>query len=176
LFMSVGRFDKQKDLVTLIYAFSDYYEKTKRGYLYLIGEGEEKLLLRKLIKDLKLAKRIRFLGWQRNIYKFIKRANIYISSSVYEGFGRTIMEAMVLRVPVITTDAPYGPAELVGRNYGALVKCADYRKIAKLMYQIETNPVFRKKLVSQLFKRIQSYSETKMLMRYKLLFKSLFRM
>lgn len=174
LFMYVGRFERQKDIPTLIKAFKCYLNRNNHGYLYLVGEGNEKNKLINLIKNLELIKRVKIIKWKKNVYKFLKFAKIYISTSIFEGFGRSVLEAMSLGIPIIITNTASGPIELVGKTYKAIAPCGDYKKIAELMNLIENNPTFKKKIANFLKFRAKKFSEKIMLSRYKLLFKSLF--
>ena len=106
----VGSFKTQKDHETLLRS----YAKTKRTLpLLLLGEGALLEETKTLSNSLGLEKDVYFLGFQKNPYPYIKNAKFMVLSSLFEGFGRVIAEALALKTPVISTDCPSGPSELL---------------------------------------------------------------
>lgn len=106
-------------------------------YLVIIGDGSEKDSLMSLSKTLGVFNKIIFKGWLDNPYPFIKNAIALLSCSNVEGFGLTLVEAMALGVPVISTDAKSGPSEILGEKYKHLiVKRNDPSDLAKKMENI----------------------------------------
>ncbi|EHR5462507.1 TPA: glycosyltransferase [Vibrio parahaemolyticus] len=115
-FVYVGRLSKEKNVEKIIRDFhSSYYESNVK--LLLVGEGPEKRNLDSLVKELMLDDRVVFLGYLDNPYPIIKKANALVLASKREGFGYVILEAVILKTPVISVDCDFGPRDiLIGSN------------------------------------------------------------
>lgn len=111
----VGRFAKVKRHDILIKAFN--LLKDKNIKLLLVGEGERRSEIEKLVKELKLEQRVIFAGFQINPYPLIKNAKALILSSQNEGFGNVLVEAMILGTKIASTNAPVGPEEILGEEF-----------------------------------------------------------
>lgn len=108
--VSAGRLVKRKGFDDLL----DAYAEAKTNLpLCILGEGAERDRLISRIQAMGLAKQVRFLGYARNPFAVLARAEMFVSPSHCEGFPNAIAEAMVLGVPVVSTDCPSGPAELL---------------------------------------------------------------
>ena len=119
--VAVGRLEYQKGFDLLLRAYAQL--QPERHKLVLIGEGQEQAHLRALVKELGLEGRVVMPGFQDNPYVWMKGAELFISSSRYEGFCRVIAEALAVGTPVVATDCPSGPAEVLqGGRYGILVE------------------------------------------------------
>ena len=106
----VGSFDSMKGHRDLLQA----YAKTKHKLpLVLVGKGRLEEEIKQLVIDLGINNNVKFLGFQTNPYPLIANAALLVLSSKFEGFGYVIVEAQALNVPVISTDCPFGPRELL---------------------------------------------------------------
>jgi len=95
-------------------------------HLVLLGKGNQEGNLKKLVKKLGLEKKVHFLGWQSNPYKYIKNAKLFVLSSNVEGFGNVLVESLALNTPVVSTNCPSGPSEiLIGELAKFLAKVND---------------------------------------------------
>lgn len=110
-FINIGRLNKQKGQKHLIRAFSKINYENKK--LLILGEGNKREELEKLIKSLQLEKNVFLLGNIGNVYPYIKQSNCFVLSSIHEGFGLTLVEALSLNTPVISTDCQVGPREIL---------------------------------------------------------------
>lgn len=127
ILITMGRLTKQKGQWHLIRAFSNVRER-KQCKLVILGNGELKPYLEKLVRDLDLTNDVNFLGWQDNPFKYISKASIFILSSIREAFPLALMEAMICGCPVIATDCKYGPSEILGNGkFGILTPVLDGR-------------------------------------------------
>ena len=111
----VGRVAKVKRHDILIKAF--HLLKDKELKLILLGDGEERDNILKLINDLNLTNRIILMGFKKNPYPFIKKAKALVLSSNHEGFGNVIVESLIVNTIAISTDCPYGPYEILSDNF-----------------------------------------------------------
>ena len=120
---AVGRLTNQKDFVNLINAFELIVHSSNSVRLVIIGDGEQKNILKSLVRNLNLESKVEFLGFQSNPYKFMKASNLFVMSSKWEGPGHVLIEALGLGCPVITTDCPIGPADSIQNGeFGELVE------------------------------------------------------
>jgi len=77
---------------------------------------------------------VKLVGYQDNPFKYIRIADLFILSSKYEGLPNALIEAMFLKKPLISSDCPTGPKEILDNgNYGSLFKVGDYKLLAKLI-------------------------------------------
>lgn len=138
--VSIGRFCKGKGFLQLLTAFAEL-TKTHAGVgLVLVGDGEEMENCRALTKKLGIEQQVYFAGRQENPFPLMAACDIYVSSSVSEGFPNALLEAMALSLPVVATNCLSGPAEL-------LMDEADYsasdRGYVQCAYGILTPPIDR---------------------------------
>ena len=123
--LSVGRLTAQKDYGTLLRAFAAV-RKTQPTRLMILGEGEERQALEQLAEELGIQEDIALPGFVRNPYRYMRAAAVFVLSSRWEGFGNVLAEAMACGTPVVSTDCPSGPSEILENGrWGALVPIAD---------------------------------------------------
>lgn len=138
--LGVGRLVKQKDFPTLIKAFS-LVRQHLPAKLIIIGEGEKRPELEALVDKLDLGNEIDLPGFQMNPYAYMARANIFVLSSIFEGFGNVIVEAMVVGTPVVSTNCESGPAEILANGkYGNLVPIRDVEALANAIVTTLNKP------------------------------------
>jgi glycosyltransferase involved in cell wall biosynthesis len=116
--ISIGRLTKQKNFSLLIKAFYEIKKNNDQFKLIIIGEGEDKKYLESLILDLKLQNDIMLLGFKKNVFKYIKLSNLVLSTSLWEDPGFFLIESGILNKPIISSDCPNGPSELLGYGKG----------------------------------------------------------
>jgi glycosyltransferase involved in cell wall biosynthesis len=138
--VSVGRLVPVKDPRTLLKAFA-LLRARRAARLALVGDGEMRAELGELAAELGIADDVAFVGFQDNPIRFIARAAALVVTSRHEGFGNVIVEALAAGTPVVSTDCPYGPAEILedGR-YGRLAPIGDAEAIASAMEEVLDAP------------------------------------
>ena len=148
--VNIGRLTKQKDHLTLLKAFKLVVKKTKCNLL-IIGEGSEKENIENYIKSNDLENYVNLLGYKSNPWKYLSRSNLFVLSSIWEGFGNVIVESMLLGIPVISTKCKSGPAEILDNGkFGKLYDIFDYSKLSELILneisskELENNSNFAK--------------------------------
>lgn len=131
--LAVGRLMKQKDFPTLIRAFAHLRQSTP-ARLLILGEGAERTQLEAIISDLDISKDIGLPGFVENPFAFMKHAQVFVLSSLWEGLPTVLMEALYCGVPIVATDCPSGPREILqdGAN-GLLVPVGDQLALATAM-------------------------------------------
>lgn len=139
--VGAGRFQRQKDFPTLIRGFAQV--RTRQPCrLIILGEGGDLPKLQGLISELELSADVDLPGFQANPYPFFSRAGLFVLSSVWEGSPNVLTEAMALGTPVVSTDCPSGPRELLdGGKYGPLVPVGDTEALADAMDRTLTRHV-----------------------------------
>ncbi len=133
LIVAVGRLERQKNFSFLIRAFRLVRDR-RDCRLVLVGDGSEAAELKRLAAELELADDVLFPGFRANPFAFIARANVLSCSSEYEGFNRTIAEALTLGTPVVSVDCPSGPAEILANGvYGRLTPMGELNAFAEAL-------------------------------------------
>lgn len=129
--LAVGRLDRQKDFETLLRAFA-LLSEGREARLIILGEGPLRRDLDSLIRQLGLEEKVSMPGFVENPFAFMARASVFAMSSRHEGFPNVLVEAMSCGTPVVSTDCPSGPADILedGR-YGPLVPVGDAVALAE---------------------------------------------
>jgi len=137
--LSVGRLTAQKDQQTLIRAFA-LVRKNVAARLLILGEGENRAELETLVLELGLAPNVSLLGFHANPFAFMARARLFVLPSAWEGLPGTLIQAMACGCPVVSTDCPSGPREiLLGGRLGRLVPVGDPTNMARAILESLSN-------------------------------------
>ncbi|MEW8030523.1 MAG: glycosyltransferase [Candidatus Thiodiazotropha sp.] len=138
--LAVGRLTLQKDFPTLLRAFADL-RKHRPCRLIILGDGRERETLLNLSRELGITEELTLPGFTPNPYTYMKRADLFVLSSRWEGSPNVLTEAMALGTPVVSTDCPSGPSELLDRGRIApLVPVGDWQALSKAMRSVLDNP------------------------------------
>jgi glycosyltransferase involved in cell wall biosynthesis len=130
LVLSVGRFSPLKDFATLVRAFA-LLRARRECRLVILGEGVDRGMLESLARELGVAADVALPGFDANPFAWMRRAAVFVSSSLSEGCPNALMQALACGTPVVTTDAVGGSAEIVERGkWGRLVPVGDARAMA----------------------------------------------
>ncbi len=133
ILVTSGRLVPQKDHVTLFYAFAKLIEK-KEAHLLILGDGELCSELKALAQKLKISNNVYFKGFVENPLSYMKKADLFVLSSRWEGFGNVLVEALLCKLPIVATDCQAGPAEILSNGkYGTLVPVGDVKALASAM-------------------------------------------
>jgi glycosyltransferase involved in cell wall biosynthesis len=128
--LAVGRLELQKDYPTLLKAYALLRNKI-RLKLLILGEGTERPGLEALVRELGLEKDVLLPGHSTNPFRYMKKAKLFVFSSKHEGFGNVLLEAMACGTPIVSTDCPAGPSEILeGGKWGRLVPVGDVQALA----------------------------------------------
>ena len=147
MILSAGRLSAQKDFPTLIRAFAAL-RATRDARLVILGgataDGKTEVRQQDLValaEGLGVASDLCLLGFMPNPYAYMARARIFALSSAWEGFGNVLVEALACGCPVVSTDCPHGPAEILdGGRYGRLVPVGDDAAMAEAMADVLVSP------------------------------------
>ncbi len=128
--LGVGRLTPAKDFGTLLRAFA-LVRAQRPARLMILGEGELRPELENLTRDLGIEEDVALPGFVENPYPYMKRAGVFVLSSRWEGLPTVLVETLALGTPVVSTDCPSGPAEILeGGQIGTLVKVEDTESLA----------------------------------------------
>lgn len=113
ILISIGRLTRQKNFKFLIKNFSKLLEKNNKLQLVIIGDGEKKEELLLQVNELGLHENIKFIGFKKNIYNYLKHSNYYISTSNWEGSSLSMIDAAYIGIPILCSDCPSGRKEFI---------------------------------------------------------------
>jgi glycosyltransferase involved in cell wall biosynthesis len=138
--IGVGRLSLQKNFSLLIRSFARVSTSID-ARLVILGDGMERSRLENLIRKLGLQDRVDLPGFVDNPFPYYEEASLFVLSSVYEGFGNVIVEALACGCPVVSTDCPSGPQEILeGGKWGRLVPVNDVEALAEAMRATLADP------------------------------------
>lgn len=129
--IAIGRLTKQKNYPLLLRACANAFQESS-GRLLILGDGNERNTLENLADTLGIKPFIDFVGFVPDPLPFLARAHVYVLSSDWEGLPNALIEALACRVPVISTDCPSGPREILEDGlHGSLVPCGDLTALTR---------------------------------------------
>jgi glycosyltransferase involved in cell wall biosynthesis len=143
--LGTGRLHPQKDFATLIRAFARVRAK-RPARLMILGAGAAAdsgyaAELRRLVTELGIADDVDIPGFAHNPFAYMSRAAVFAFSSRYEGLGNVLLEAMACGTPVVSTDCPSGPREILDHGrFGALVPVGDHAALARAIEAVLDDP------------------------------------
>lgn len=166
IIVSAGRLTAQKGFDLLIEAFARIRSKMNVR-LVILGNGECEASLRQLAADRGVASDVHFAGWQLNPYAFFSRADVFVLSSRYEGFGNVIVEAMSCGLPIVSTDCPGGPAEILKNGeFGFLIPPEDPEALADAIIRILLTNELRRDLAQKSLQRCLDFDVSVVMKRW----------
>lgn len=184
-FVTVGRLTEAKGHWHLLRSFSKLCKENYNVKLVIIGNGELEEKTKKLCNALNLDNKVIFTGFQINPHAIVKQCDVFVFSSIFEGFGNVIVDALALSKPVIASDCMTGPRNILAPDtdlnyqtkeieyaeYGILVPCDDKKhfncedelslaeeKMAQAMKEIYENVKLRDRYSKNVAKRADDFS------------------
>ncbi|AWN14281.1 glycosyltransferase [Salinisphaera sp. LB1] len=138
--IGIGRLTSAKRFDVLIRAFA-IMRAQHEAHLLILGEGRERKRLEALVCQLGMQEDIRMPGFVDNPYRYMSHADLFVLSSDYEGLPTVLIEALACGCPVVSTDCPSGPREILDAGaFGELVPCGDDEQLAAAMARTLTAP------------------------------------
>ena len=139
--LGAGRLVRQKDFATLIRAFA-LVKKEQKVRLVILGEGQLKNQLLTLVGQLNLENDVAILDFVENPYAYMAKSAVFVLSSGWEGFGNVVAEALAAGAPVVSTNCPSGPAEILDNGkYGELVAVGNSQGMAEAILRVLSGKV-----------------------------------
>ncbi|WP_353940200.1 glycosyltransferase family 4 protein [Streptomyces sp. HUAS MG91] len=171
---AAGRLTRPKRFDLLIDAFSDIAARHPDWQLKLYGDGAEKARLKQQIDDLGLTGRAHLMGIRTPIETEFAAASLVAVASEAESFGMTIIEAMRCGVPVVSTDCPLGPGEIITDGIdGRLVPVGDREALARALMELIEDPGRRRRISAAARATATAYDPGEIAVAYETLFRGL---
>ncbi len=163
---AVARLTPEKNLGLLLEAFRQVRSR-QPAVLVILGDGPERAALETQIAAWGLTDAVRFLGHRDNVYPYLRRADVFIHTCQFEGFGYTMLEALAVGTAVVATDCPYGPREVLGGGeYGVLAPPDDSEALAAAVLRLLSDPDRRLAQVARGLRRAEQLSVRRMVGAY----------
>lgn len=158
--VTVGRLQPVKNQKMLLDAFADFYKEHSDYTLHIFGKGILEDELKKQAQQLGLQEQIVFEGFAKNVDRRIKKSNIFVLCSNYEGVSNSMVEAMALGLPIIATDCPIGGCKsyIENEKNGLLIPVGDKVALVKALKRIAENDDFAAVLSKNAIKVREDYS------------------
>lgn len=138
--LGVGRLTTQKDFPTLVRAFARF-RQAHEARLVILGKGPHREAIADAASRADIEADFDLPGFVANPYAYMARSRMFVLSSAWEGFGNVLAEAMAVGVPVVATDCPSGPSEILeGGEWGPLVPVGDAPALAEAMARVWRSP------------------------------------
>jgi glycosyltransferase involved in cell wall biosynthesis len=139
--LGVGRMARQKDFPTLIRAMDRLHDRRDDVRLVIVGKGPALEDLRDLVARLGLENVVDLPGYVENVYAYLGHADVFALSSIHEGLPTVLIEALACGTPVVATDCPSGPREILqDGELGRLVPVGDPEALAVAVEETLSNP------------------------------------
>ena len=172
---TISRLSSEKGINYLIEACSDLAKRLDVK-LVIVGEGGERHKLEEMAKDFNIEDKVTFLGWIENPYKYLKKMDVFVLSSLWEGFPTSVVESMVCGVPVVATRSVGGMQELIEDGVdGLLVPSRSAEALADSIYALLQDKELRGRLVREASKKIEQFDSGRITQKYESVLLDLFR-
>ncbi len=153
-----GRMVGHKDFGALIRAWSLLKERRGDWKLRFLGDGIDLFMHQKEAKDLGVEESVEFPGYSSDVAGEMRNASIFAMTSLFEGFGLVIVEAMSCRLPVVSFDTKYGPRDIIRDGVdGFLVENRDEKIMAERLYQLMMDEELREKMAANAEQRATDF-------------------
>lgn len=147
--ISVGRLSPEKDFCTLVRAFA-LLRRKRSAKMIIVGEGRCRTEIETLCRELGIQGDVSLPGLVLQPFDWMEKAAVFVLSSKSEGFPRALVEAMACGTPVVASDCPSGPSEILENGrYGELVPTEDPAALARAIDRTLDNPQARERLRSR---------------------------
>lgn len=157
LVVACGRLKPLKGFAHLVDALAEV-RRSVPAHLWIVGEGEQRAELERKVERLGLKGCVRLLGFRENPYRYMAAADVFVLSSLFEGFGNVIVEAMACGAPVVATDCPYGPREIIrDGESGLLVEPARADSLARGILRVLTDGELKRRLAANGLERARDF-------------------
>ncbi len=174
LILAVGRLHPQKGLLDLLEAFALLKDVSSDSHLIIVGEGPQRSELVQKIEFLGLEKRVHLTGFRRDVHAIMRRADLFVLSSHWEGLPNVLLEAMVLGIPVVATDVEGVSMMIKSGQEGLIVPVQQPVQLSQAMLKVLTDHNLSKLMASKAQLVVaEQFSWDKMASKYSQLFEVL---
>ena len=168
----VCRLTKQKNFKLIIDAYKKNENFMKKYQIFIFGDGELEKNLKTKVKNYELENKIIFLGYKKNIYKYMANSKLFILTSLWEDPGFVLIEAAMNNLPILSSNCPHGPKEIIGNDeYGGYLFQSDNlaslsKKLNFFMQDSERNVLKKKKYIKRKIKKYTLFNHSSVLEEY----------
>ncbi len=142
ILVNAGRLQEQKDQLTLLAAFTILKKSNSKFVLFILGDGPLKQDLESYIDEHHLRQDVFLMGFDPNPYKWMNACQVFVSSSISEGFGNVLVEAIALGKTIVSTNCPSGPAEILQNGaFGYLCPVQNPQALATTILKAVNSPL-----------------------------------
>lgn len=145
-FLAAGRFNVQKGFDLLIESYKLFCEKNKEWNLVIVGEGEEKSKIEKLIKKYNLENRVEIHGFTNKINEYFLESSVLLLPSRWEGMPMIVLESLEMGVPIVSYDITAATQIITDNREGIIVPKYNVEEFAKAMEKISESDILRNKM------------------------------
>lgn len=171
LLVACGSLTHQKGYPYLLEAFRQVRSQ-EAAELWILGEGDQRDNIESRVTELGLEEHVSLLGFRDNPFKFMAMADVFVLSSLWEGFGNVIVEAMACGTPVVSTDCPHGPGEIISHEEnGLLVPPADADALSEALLRVLRDQCLQGKMAENGKERAHDFHASKIGQQYLDLFR-----
>lgn len=157
--LMISRLEKEKNVVLALKSLAKLVLKNPKSGLVIVGEGSEKESLRCLAKKLKLEKNLAFESWRDDLTSFYKSADLYLLTSNYEGYGRTVVEAMAAGCPVLMSDVGVAGELIKNNETGRVFPVNNQKELLRTWEELIKDDEQRKRLAEKALEILRSFPE-----------------
>lgn len=176
LVVACGRLVAQKGFDDLLDAFAIVRSRIPDAKLWIVGEGPDRRALERRLQALSLQGSAHLLGFRENPFRYMAKADVFVLSSLFEGFGNVIVEAMACGAPVVSTDCPFGPSEIIADGVnGILVPVREPAELAGGILKLLEDDRLRAKIADAGKARSQDFAAERIAGQYGQVFEELAR-
>ena len=168
---AAGRLAGVKNYPLMIAAVADVVAR-RPVYLWILGDGPERARLEALAVDGGIGRFVRFLGFQQNPFRYVAKADVFVLTSTYEGFGNVLIEAMACGTPVVATRSA-GTVEIIKDGETGILVEHDAQSIADAVADLLASPAKREAIVTRARAGVEQYGLPAVAARYDRLFQEL---
>jgi len=170
---TIARLSFEKGVNYLIEAFSDLVKKME-ARLVIVGDGKERRNLERMTRDLNIEDKVTFLGWMENPYKYLREMDVFVLSSLWEGFPTVVVESMVCGIPVVATSSVGGVQELIENGVdGLLVPPKDTKTLSDSILRLLEDSELKDKLTKEAGRKVKQFDSYNITRQYESLILSL---
>lgn len=163
--LHIGRFSEQKNHQGLIEAFYLFTRNHPNSILVLIGDGNKKEEIKKIVQKKGIAQKVRFMGVKSNVYSYLNEADVFVLPSIYEGVPMTLIEAMATGLPIVATTVG-GVPDMLENGKEAFLVSLDINQIARAIEAFYQSCEMRKTIGKNAKKRSITFSAEHMAEQY----------
>lgn len=158
--LTIGRLEREKGVDVGIRAFAKMIQEGIKARYLIVGDGSERVDLEGLAKELKVDKYIDFVGWQNELAPFYSKSHIYLSTSLYEGYGMTLVEAASHGLALVMTNTGLAGDIFVHEQSALVCEVADDKSVADALTRLAKDEVVRGDLGRKALQAVSERSKT----------------